>query len=302
MTATPSRAALPAQADVPQTSELRRAWRKFARDPVTIGALVIFVMIVAAALTAPWIMPHDPMDVQPENKLIPPAWNAKGSLKHLLGTDALGRDVLSRVIFGARVALLVSVSSVVVSAVIGVVVGLVAGYFGGRLDGLLMTVVDVLLAFPFFLLALAVAAVMGTGLWKLVAVIGLTGWTEYARVVRGETMVLREKDYVTAARATGGTNFRLTFKHVLPNCLASIVVISTLALGRVILLESGLSYLGVGVPSSMPGWGLMLADSLNYTIRAPWLGIWPGFAIVLTVLSSNVVGDRVRDVLDPRVD
>lgn len=279
-----------------------RLWRKFARDPVAIAALALVAAVLLIAASAPVLAPHDPNHVQLSKRLRPPAWSEGGSPEHPLGTDEVGRDVLSRVIYGSRAALMVGISSVLLSVVVGNALGLVAGYFRGRVDALITILIDVMMAFPFILLALAVYAVLGSGIGKLIAVLGLTGWTDYARVVRAEALYLRERDFVLAAQAAGGGSLRVLWRHLLPNTLPTIIVLSTLSLARVILLESSLSFLGLGIPPTIPGWGYMLAQSLQYVTRAWWLGTWPGLAILMTVLGINVVGDRVRDVLDPKVD
>lgn len=291
-------AAQPAAAEASRTSQVRRLWQKFAHDPLGMAALVILLLVIIAALFAPWLTPKDPVKTALTLRLKAPGVVAG----YVLGTDKVGRDVASRVIIGARTALTVAFASTIISLLIGTLLGLLAGYFRGWVDGVISVIVDIMMAFPFILLALAVAAVLGPGMWKLILVIGATSWTDYARVVRSEALILREKDFVTAARAMGGQNWRILFKHLLPNCFASIIVLSTLALARTILLESSLSYLGLGVPPTIPDWGYMLADSLQYIVQAPWLGIYPGLAILLTVLSINLVGDRVRDVLDPKVN
>lgn len=285
-----------------ESGRTARLWRKFARDPVALVALAIVVLVVGVAVAAPVIAPYDPIQVQLGKRLHPPAWSTGGSWDHPLGTDEVGRDVLSRVIFGSRAALLVSASSVLLSVLVGNALGLVAGYFRGRIDAAITIVIDVVMAFPFILLALAVYAVLGSGMGKLIAVLGLTGWTDYARVVRAEALYLREREFVLAAQAAGGGSPRILWRHLLPNAVPTIIVLSTLSLARVILIESSLSFLGLGIPPSIPGWGYMLAQSLQYVTRAWWLGTWPGLAILLTVLGINLVGDRVRDVLDPKVD
>lgn len=289
-------------AQTPRKSQVRRQWRKFLRDPLSLLALVMLLAIFTMAVLAPVLAPHDPTAVSLSRRLKPPIGGEGYVEGYYLGTDKVGRDVLSRVIYGSRTALTVAFSSVLLAAVIGVVLGLAAGYYGGWVNTIISTLVDIMMAFPFILLALAVVSVLGSGMGNLITVIGITTWTEFALIVRSETMVTREKDFVHAARALGGRDRRILSKHVLPNVLSSVIVMATLALARTILLESSLSYLGLGVPAEIPNWGFMLADSLQYLIQAPWLGIYPGLAILLTVLSVNLVGDRVRDVLDPKAD
>lgn len=280
----------------------RRLWNKFKRDPLGLVALALLLLIFAASLFAPLIAPKDPDDAHLSRRLRPPIGQERYVEGFYLGTDKNGRDILTRVIYGSRTALFVAFTSVALSVVIGSTLGLVAGYVGGKVDSILMTIVDIMMAFPFILLALAVVAVLGPGLWNLIFVIGITTWTDYSRIVRSETLGLRSKDFVVSARAQGATDLRIILKHILPNTTSSIIVLSTLAIARTILLQSSLSYLGLGVPHSVPDWGFMLADSLQYIQQAPWLGIYPGLAILLTVISVNLVGDRLRDVLDPKID
>lgn len=289
-------------AGVPGRSQARRVWRKFLRDPISLLALLILILIIVTAVIAPMVVPHDPEATALGLRLRPPVGQDRYAPGHYLGTDKVGRDILSRVIYGSRTALTVAFSAVLLALVIGTALGVMAGYFGGWVDSAISTVVDVMMAFPFILLALAVVAVLGPGVGNLIVVIGVTTWTDFARVVRSETMVLREKDFVHAAGALGAQDLRILVRHVLPNVVSSVIVLGTLAVARTILLESSLSYLGLGVPPSIPDWGFMLADSLSYLTQAPWLGIYPGLAILLTVLSVNLVGDRIRDVLDPKVD
>lgn len=265
-------------------------------------ALAVFLLILLAAVFAPLLVPHDPNEINLRNRLSSPIWQTEGTGEHILGTDQTGRDVLSRVIWGARTALIISVSSVLLAMVIGTTLGLFAGYFRGNLDAAIMTLVDIWMSFPLILLALAVIAALGPSIPNLILVIGITTWVDYARVIRGEVLILRELDYVQAARASGVSDLRIMVKHLLPNATPSIIVLSTLGLARVILTESSLSFLGLGVPPEIPGWGLMLREAQQYIYRAWWLGIFPGLGILFTVLAINLVGDRLRDVLDPRLD
>lgn len=280
----------------------RRLWNKFKRDPLGLVALALLLLIFALSALAPLVAPKDPDDANLSRRLRPPIGQERYVEGFYLGTDKNGRDILTRVIYGSRTALFVAFTSVAIAVVIGSSLGLIAGYVGGKVDSILMTIVDIMMAFPFILLALAVVAVLGPGLWNLIFVIGATTWTDYSRIVRSETLSLRSKDFVVSARAQGATDLRIILKHVLPNTTSSIIVLSTLAVARTILLQSSLSYLGLGVPHSIPDWGFMLADSLQYIQQAPWLGIYPGLAILLTVISVNLVGDRLRDVLDPKID
>ena len=281
--------------------ERSRVWRKLARNPMLLLGGVILLIVIGAALAAPWVAPHDPAKQSLIRRFSPPVWAPGSHPAHLLGTDQVGRDILSRIIHGARLSLIVGVSAVVVSLLIGVGLGLVSGYVGGRLDTIIMTVVDVTLSFPQLLLALAFVAALGPSLVTIVVVLGLTGWERYARVVRAEVLALREKDFIEAARAMGLGSTRTLVRHVLPNTFSSIIVLSTLQVAQAILQEAALSFLGVGSGRAYPTWGQMIALGRDFVTVAWWLPTFPGLAILLTVLAINLVGDRLRDALDPRI-
>jgi ABC-type dipeptide/oligopeptide/nickel transport system permease subunit len=278
-----------------------RAWRKFARNPAALVGAVILAIVIGTALAAPWSTPHDPAKQSLLRRFTPPVWAVGGNPTYLLGTDQVGRDILSRIIHGARISLLVGVLAVVVSVLIGVTLGLVSGFVGGRVDTVLMTVVDITWSFPQLLLALAFVAALGPSLVTVILVLGFTGWERYARVVRAEVLALREKDFVEAARAMGIGAPRILLRHVLPNTLSSIVVLSTLQVAQAILQEAALSFLGVGSGRTYPTWGQMIALGRDFVSVAWWLPTFPGLAILATVLAINLVGDRLRDALDPRV-
>jgi ABC-type dipeptide/oligopeptide/nickel transport system permease subunit len=280
--------------------ERPRAWRKLARNPAALAGALILLVVTAAALAAPWIAPYDPTKQTLRHRFTPPAWAAQGTAAYPLGTDQVGRDILSRMIYGARISLLVGVAAVVVSLVVGVSLGLVSGFVGGRVDVACMTVVDITLSFPQLLLALAFVAALGPSLVTIIVVLGLTGWERYARVVRGEVLALREKDFIEAARAMGVGFVRTLLRHVLPNTFSSIVVMSTLQVAQAILQEAALSFLGVGSGGTHPTWGQMIALGRDFVTVAWWLPTFPGLAILLTVLAINLVGDRLRDAMDPR--
>jgi len=226
---------------------------------------------------------------------------AGGTPDHLLGTDQIGRDLLSRVIYGGRISLMVGVSAVILSATIGILAGLAAGYFGGSIDWIIMTVVNIILVFPFVLLALAVIAVLGPSLPNMIAVLGVAGWPIYARVIRAETMAIREREFITAGRALGMSHLRLIFRQILPNLISASVVIATLQVAQVIVLESFLSFLGLGVQPPIPAWGNMLGEGRVYMLNSWWIAAFPGAAIFVTTLVINLIGNALRDWLDPRL-
>lgn len=264
-----------------------------------IGSLLVLTSILSAVF-APYISPHDPTAGSIFNRLLPPIW-IKGSDPHfLIGTDAVGHDVLSRIIWGGRDSLYIGVTSIILSLVIGVPVGLIAGYFGRWIDDVLMRITDVMLTFPFILLAILVMALFGTGVNKVVIVLGVSGWASFARVVRSQVLSLREQEYVMAAQIIGAPTWRIILKHIFPSTISSIVVIATMNIAVNILLASGLSYLGLGVDPSIPDWGGMLASGQIYLTTAWWVDVFPGVALMITVLGFNLFGDWLRDYLEPQ--
>jgi peptide/nickel transport system permease protein len=257
--------------------------------------------VLLAALFAPLVSPFDPLEQDIGQRLREPGWqDAQGHL-HPLGTDHLGRDILSRIVFGSRIALVVGLAAVAISGLLGMFIGLIAGYFGGRVDDFLMRLADIQLAFPFILLAIAVIGVLGPSLRNIIIVIGVSSWVVYARVVRGEVLSIREREYVQAAIALGSQHWRVLRHHVLPNTFTPWLVVATLDMARVIVIESALSFLGLGVQPPTPTWGGMLADGRVYLSTAWWLATFPGLAILITVLGINLFGDGLRDTLDPRL-
>jgi peptide/nickel transport system permease protein len=276
---------------------LRRLVR---RRTALFGAAVVVAVMLAAAL-APLVSPFDPLEQDIGQRLKEPGWQDAQGRVHALGTDHLGRDILSRIVFGSRIALVVGLAAVVISGVLGMVIGLVAGYFGGRVDDILMRLADIQLAFPFILLAIAVIGVLGPSLRNIIIVIGVSSWVVYARVVRGEVLSIREREYVQAAIALGSQHGRVLWQHVLPNTFTPWLVVATLDMARVIVIESALSFLGLGVQPPTPTWGGMLADGRVYLSTAWWLATFPGLAILITVLGINLFGDGLRDTLDPRL-
>ena len=271
----------------------RMAWR--VRALPIIPALILAAVVIMAVF-APWLAPHDPATMDLPKKLIPPFQEQT----YWLGTDHMGRDVLSRVIFGARISLLVGFLSIGLAGAIGCALGLAAGYLGGRWDTAIMTVVNVQMSVPALVLAVLLAAVIGVGLLNIIIVIGIIYWTFYARIVRGEAMAIKGLDYVVMAGINGCGPVRIMFTHVLPNLVPSIIVMATLQLGTAIIAEAALSFLGLGVQPPDAAWGLMLADGRLYITKAFWLAFFPGLAITVTVLGANLLGDWLRDTLDPK--
>lgn len=272
----------------------RRAWRRLRRRPAAMVALVVVLLIVAAALLAPWIAPHDPTRQ---------SWTAvrqAPSMLHWFGTDEVGRDVFSRVIWGARASLAAGVVSVLIALAVGVPLGLLAGYVGGWTDAVLSRLTDAMLAIPFLILAIALAAFLGPNLTNAMIAIGVTATPIFIRLTRGQVLAARAEDYVEAARAVGNPHWRIAVRHVLPNVMPPILVQATLTIAAAVIAEASLSFLGLGQQPPMPSWGSMLNSAQRFLGQAPWMAIYPGIAIFLTVLSFNVLGDGLRDALDPR--
>ena len=297
----PSGVAVEPSASAPALAGGSLLLRRLRRLRFGVAAAAILLAIVLSAIFAPLLAPHDPLVVDIRHRLAPPAWMAGGTPDHLLGTDQIGRDLLSRVIYGGRVSLVVGVAAVILSATIGILAGLAAGYFGGSIDWLIMTLVNIILVFPFVLLALAVIAVLGPSLPNMIAVLGVAGWPIYARVIRAETLALREREFVTAGRALGMSHPRLIFRQILPNLISASVVIATLQVAQVIVLESFLSFLGLGVQPPTPAWGNMLGEGRVYMLNSWWIAAFPGAAIFVTTLVINLIGNALRDWLDPRL-
>jgi peptide/nickel transport system permease protein len=261
----------------------------------------ILLLMVLFAIFAEVFAPYSPTKVALPNRLLPPFFVIGGSTAHLLGTDLLGRDILSRVIFGARVSLSVSLLVIFITSSIGTILGIVSGYLGGRTDTLLMRITDVCLAFPIILIALLLAVILGPSFKTVVLAMSMLGWAPYARLIRGETLKLREADFVAQARIIGSSTLRIMVRHVFPNVINPLIVIATMSVGLMILMESALSYLGAGIPPPTPSWGSMVSDGRNLIDKAWWISFFPGLAIGLVVLSGNFLGDWIRDKLDPRL-
>jgi len=286
-----------------QVSRVRQAVGQVRRYPVVpLTILMVFLIIPAIfadVITDNWL--YDPLSGKVSERLIPPAWEEGGSMDHIFGTDKLGYDILSRVIHGSRVSLMVAGISIFTGGFVGITLGLMAGYFGGWWDHIVMRLVDVKLSIQSVLLALVLVGVMGPGLHTVIIVIALVLWVRYARLIRGETLALKDRDFVLRAKVNGASTFRILTRHLFPNTVNTIIVLATLEVGQVILLEASLSFLGVGIPRPTPAWGLMVADGRDLVVRAWWVAFFPGMAIVLTVLSMNLLGDWLRDKLDPKL-
>ena len=277
-----------------------QAMRQVGRYPLVPLALLMFVLVIPA-LFAPQVAPYDPLAGSLAKRLKPPAWQQGGTIEHPLGTDKLGRDMLSRIIHGARVSLIVSLVAIFVGGIIGTGVGLISGYFGGWVDAVLMRLVDISLSLPTILLALVLVAAVGPSFGTVISILMIFLWARYARLVRGETLSIKERDFIARARVAGASHIRIMARYIFPNVVNSLVVLATLQVGYVILLESTLSFLGAGLPRPMPAWGLMIADGRELIVTAWWVSMFPGLAIMLTVLSLNLLGDWLRDHLDPKL-
>ena len=270
-----------------------RWWRYIVRDPKALVGAIILLTLTIVALLAPWIVPYDPSDMD-FDMLGAPSW------QHPLGIDDLGRDLLSRIIQGTQVSLFVGVSTVLIALVIGGILGILAGYYGGFLDNIIMRYIDLQWAFPNFIIAVYLVAVFGAGLANVIIAISLAFIDDFARIARGMVLSVKEEQYISAARAVGMSDFRIMWRHILPNISAPIIVQATVSISYAILGEAGLSFLGLGVEVDTPTWGLILSESRSFISRAWWLGVFPGLAIMITVLSVNFLGDALRDMLDVR--
>ncbi len=266
---------------------------------LTVAGVGFVVLVAAVAVLAPWLAPEDPIRQSLYSRLSPPTLEGADGRAHLFGTDHLGRDVLSRVIYGSRVSLIVGFSAVAMGGTLGSMLGILAGFSGGRVDGVIMTVADAQLAFPFILLAIGIIAVLGPSFPTLIVVIGLSGWVSYARILRSQVLSLRSREFVEAIHALGGTVLRVVLRHVLPNVLSSIVVVATLELARCIVLEATLSFLGLGIQPPTPSWGGMVQEGRDYLDSAWWIATCPGIVLMLTSIVVSRTGDGLRDLLDP---
>ena len=298
---------------IPGVRRASGVWRALGtarRYPIFPVAILLFVLVLPA-IFANWIAPHDPVQGSLSERLVPPFWvqadgegiyaTPGGSAKFILGTDKQGRDILTRIIYGARISLTVAAISIFLAGLIGTTLGLIAGYFGGNIDHIVMRAVDICLSMPAILFALVLAVVLGPSFQTVIIVIVSIFWSRYARLVRGETLGIKAQDFVARARVAGASNFRIITRHVFPNVVNTIIVLATLEVGQVILLESTLSFLGAGLPRPTPAWGLMIANGRELLVTAWWVAAWPGVAILLSVLSMILLGDWLRDRLDPKL-
>ncbi|MEM1428108.1 MAG: ABC transporter permease [Pseudomonadota bacterium] len=299
---TPSAASLPKRQISYRRKEWQRAWESMVASRWALVGMLILVMVTFIAIFGPWLAPFDPNRQNIMMRLLEPGTPGAGELTYWLGSDQLGRDVLSRLLYGARVSLLVGVAAIAVGGTLGTIAGLVSGYYGGWIDDVIMRLGDIQLAFPFILLAIMFLVVLGPGLVNIILVLGIGQWITYARIVRAQTLSLREKEYVEAARAMGDSTFSILFRTILPNIIAPLTVIASFNVAGVILSEAALSFLGLGVPPDVPTWGSMLSESRDHLLSNKWwMAVFPGLAIVFTVLAFNIIGDWLRDFLDPRL-
>lgn len=286
----------PINIDYGRKSKLRGFFRKLTRSwPGMIGFFLIILLMILA-IFGEWIAPFDPMKAELREKLLPPLTDG-----HLLGTDQLGRDILSRIIVGTRVSVIIGLATALLAGIIGTVIGVVSGYFGGWIDAVLMRIVDVQLSFPFILLVLVISAVLGAGLTNIVISLAVGGWVIFARVIRSEVLALREKEFITAAIATGVSKLEILVRHILPNIFTPIIILASLQIGTYIIAEASVSFLGFGVQPPTPAWGNMLDEGKDYIFSSWWLITFPGIAIILTTLGVNLFGDWLRDTLDPEL-
>lgn len=275
-------------------------WRRFLRRPSNFISVIFLSGVFVAVIWPTSWLPHDPTASDLLLRLQPPAWLEGGDWSYILGTDNIGRDVFSRIVLGARWSMIISASAVLIAAVLGITLGVIAGYKGGWTDSLTMRAVDIQLAFPVIILVIAVVGVVGTGLTQLILVLGITGWAQYARIVRGSALAIRNQDYVEAAQAQSASGWRIMTREVLPNLASEIIVLTSFNMARLLLLESGLSFLGLGIQPPRPSWGGMVGDARDYLQSGWWILAFAGGAIALAVLSFNFLGDGIRDALDPR--
>lgn len=271
------------------------------RDKAGLLGLIMFLIVVFAAISASWISPHEPLKQNLRAAKKPPIWEAKGVPEHILGTDNLGRDILSRIIYGSRVSLTVGFLGVLIACSLGMIIGLISGYVGGRTDNIIMGGVNMILALPYLVFVVFIAAILGRGLWIVILIFGFTDIPIFVRITRGEVLRMRESGFVESALSIGAKKQSILFNHILPNLIGPLITIATFEMSAMIFYEAGLGFLGLSVPPSVPSWGNMLAVGRKYLTSYPWIATFPGLAIVFTGLGMNLLGDWLRDVLDPRM-
>lgn len=297
--------ALPVGTGRSRRAESPSFWRQFVanlmRSPKGLIGGAIVVLVLGTAAFAPWLMPNDPTQQVLANRFLPPAYAAGGDIRHLLGSDHMGRDILSRVIIGTQASMGVALIVIFIIVSFGSAVGLIAGYFGGALDSVLMRIVDFQLSFPFILLALILLAIFGPGFWTLVLALSVAFWVNFARLVRSETLKLRDAEFVQAAIGIGVSKAAILVKHILPNAMPAIIVLATLDFAVIIISEAAMSFLGLGIQPPTPSWGMMVSDGRNYLYESYWMTLAPGLAIMITALGINLFGDFLRDTYDPRL-
>lgn len=277
----------------------RKVFMVIRRLPII--PMLIVAIVVFCALFAPYVSPHDPQRIRPKDRLMPPSWAEGGNPTYLLGTDSTGRDLLSRIIYGARISLIVAVLGIAISASFGTFIGLVSGYFGGIIDMIIMRIVDIMMSLPVLFLALAFAAVIPAGMYIVILIIAIFWWVGYARIVRGEVLSLKEREFVALAKVAQASSARIIFKHILPNLVNTLTVMMTLEVGGVIMFEAAFSFIGFGVQPPTPSWGNMLSEGQNYLTTAWWIAVFPGLSLMATIFSCNFIGDWLRDALDPKL-
>lgn len=273
---------------------LQFLWRSLGRNPATLMGSIVILVMLSVALLAPLMAPYSFKEMHVQDRLKPP------DLQYLLGTDEFGRDTLSRIIYGSRVSMAASILAVAIAMLVGTILGCLAGFEGGWLDEVLMRIMDMIMAFPYIVLAITLVTILGPGFRNVILIIGILRIPHSARVSRSAVLAVKNEEFVLAAQALGQTKYRILFRHILPNCLTPLVVVASLAAGTAIIAESALSFLGLGIQPPMSSWGTMLADGQKYLFNAPWMATFPGIAITLTVLAYNLVGDGLRDILDPK--
>jgi len=281
--------------------EFKRFLKTYRRNRVAIIGMILTISFLTMAVLAPFIAPQDPNNGNLLERLRPPCWIEGGTTKYLLGTDSLGRDILSRIIYGSRISFLIGVIVIGLTTTIGTVVGLVSGYFGGKIDAVIQRIVDILLAFPQLVFALAIMAVLGPGIKNIILALVYKGWVTSCRVIRGDVLVAKQEAYVEAGRAMGASNWHILLKSLLPNVMASVIVVASLSIGGVILMEASLSFLGLGVQPPTPTWGGMVSNGRDYIFRAWWITTFPGICILLLVMGFNLMGQGLRDAFDPKL-